>query len=218
MLISTVGVYGFVIALVSTLSVVEAKQSVPVTCGSTIKLQHSNTKYRLHSHEIAYGSGSGQQSVTAFEGSNDANSYWVIRGSTKHPCPQGTPISPGTKFRLQHVNTKRWLHSHHHSAPISSQHQEVSCYGDEDKSDSGDIWKFEAEKGSGVWTRDAKARLVHDETGVYLMSHDKKFGRPIAGQQEVCGTKKKNSDSFWVATEGVYMPDASATDDLDDEL
>eukprot|EP00854_Cymbomonas_tetramitiformis_P015651 gene15651-18561_t len=119
----------------------------------------------------------------------------VIRGSAKHPCPQGTPISAGTKFRLQ-----------------------VSCYGDEDKSDTGDIWKFEAEKGSGVWTRDAKVRFVHDETGVYLMSHDKKFGRPIAGQQEVCGTKKKNSDSFWVATEGVYMPDATLPDDLDDEL
>ena len=33
-----------------------------VTCGSTIKLAMSRLpEYRLHSHEVAYGSGSGQQ-------------------------------------------------------------------------------------------------------------------------------------------------------------
>lgn len=48
-----------------------------VTYGSVIKLQHDRTKYRLHSHEVPYGSGSGQQSVTGFPGVEDANSYWV---------------------------------------------------------------------------------------------------------------------------------------------
>ena len=48
-----------------------------VTYGSVIKLQHERTKYRLHSHEVPYGSGSGQQSVTGFPGVEDANSYWV---------------------------------------------------------------------------------------------------------------------------------------------
>lgn len=51
-----------------------------ITCGSTIKLQHSGTNRLLHSHEISYGTGSGQQSVTGFEAGNDGNSYWVIRG------------------------------------------------------------------------------------------------------------------------------------------
>lgn len=50
---------------------------VQVTYGSVIKLQHERTKYRLHSHEVPYGSGSGQQSVTAFPGVEDGNSYWV---------------------------------------------------------------------------------------------------------------------------------------------
>lgn len=35
-----------------------------VTCGSMIKLRHVPTGFRLHSHQVAYGSGSGQQSVT----------------------------------------------------------------------------------------------------------------------------------------------------------
>ena len=32
-----------------------------VTCGSVLKLQHVRTNVRLHSHEVSYGSGSGQQ-------------------------------------------------------------------------------------------------------------------------------------------------------------
>jgi dolichyl-phosphate-mannose--protein O-mannosyl transferase len=35
-----------------------------VTCGSVIKLQHVATEHRLHSHQVNYGGGSGQQSVT----------------------------------------------------------------------------------------------------------------------------------------------------------
>ena len=38
---------------------------------------HEKTKYRLHSHDVPYGSGSGQQSVTGFPNVDDANSYWV---------------------------------------------------------------------------------------------------------------------------------------------
>ena len=39
-----------------------------VTCGSTIKLRHIRSGYRLHSHEVSYGdSGSGQQSVTGVQ-------------------------------------------------------------------------------------------------------------------------------------------------------
>ena len=35
-----------------------------ITYGSVIKLQHTESKYYLHSHQINWGSGSGQQSVT----------------------------------------------------------------------------------------------------------------------------------------------------------
>lgn len=42
-----------------------------------IKLQHERYKLKLHSHEVTYGTGSGQQSVTGFIGDGDANDYWV---------------------------------------------------------------------------------------------------------------------------------------------
>ena len=34
-------------------------------------------------------------------------------------CVQGTPIKSGTAVRLQHVATRRWLHSHHFPSPLS---------------------------------------------------------------------------------------------------
>ena len=57
-----------------------------VTCGSLIKLAHESTKANLHSHDIAYGTGSGQQSVTGNADLGDANSMWVVRGPKVSCC------------------------------------------------------------------------------------------------------------------------------------
>lgn len=119
-----------------------------------MKLRHVATGYDLHSHEISYGSGSGQQSVTGFQDTSDANSLWVVSGAQvsvdavvcqcstvsvqknnsicipgmpsleslhlqEAECVQGTPIKSGTAVRLQHVATRRWLHSHHFPSPLS---------------------------------------------------------------------------------------------------
>lgn len=52
-----------------------------VTCGSTIKLAHSPSNARLHSHEVAYSRGSQQQSVTGFPSSDNGLSYWIVHGA-----------------------------------------------------------------------------------------------------------------------------------------
>ena len=52
-----------------------------VTCGSVLKLQNVHHKIRLHSHDVKYGSGSGQQSVTGTEVKEDVNSHWAIKGN-----------------------------------------------------------------------------------------------------------------------------------------
>jgi len=179
-----------------------------VTCGSVVKLQHALTKHYLHSHEVAYGSGSGQQSVTAFPDSDDANSYWTIRPAVGKGCQQGQHIKNGDVIRLQHLSTKKWLHSHLHQSPLSG-NQEVSGYGSQGQSDTGDNWILETDKGS-EWKKDGKVRFLHVDTGSYLGSHDMKFGRPIAGQQEVVafrgGSKKKSSSEvMWTAGLGVYF-------------
>lgn len=176
-----------------------------VTYGSVVKLMHERTKYRLHSHDIPYGSGSGQQSVTGFGGVEDSNSYWVVKSAKDSPFLQGVEIFNGAIIRLQHMQTRKWLHSHMHQSPITGNF-EVSCFGGEEESDTGDLWMLEIEGKNRVWTRDQKVRIQHVDTGSYLHSHDKKYSRIAAGQQEVCGVTKKTADNVWVATEGVYLP------------
>jgi dolichyl-phosphate-mannose--protein O-mannosyl transferase len=176
-----------------------------VTCGSTIKLTHAQTKAKLHSHGIGYGSGSGQQSVTGFPESNDPGGYWQIFGTVAEPCERGDDISDGQIIRLQHVNTRKWLHSHSaHRSPLTN-NQEVSAHGDDAQSDAGDEWIFSAD-GAKVWMRDEKIRLQHRQTNAWLSCSNTKFQRPISGQSEVCGTSRQDANSIWKADQGVYFP------------
>ncbi|GAQ89937.1 stromal cell-derived factor 2-like protein [Klebsormidium nitens] len=186
-------------------TVIAAAPAVEVTCGSVIKLMHERTKFRLHSHEVAYGSGSGQQSVTAFPSGDDSNSYWSVHGPHDAECAQGEAFKSGSVVRFQHMATKRWLHSHLHLSPLS-QNYEVSGFGDDNQSDGGDHWRVEV-NGGGMWLKDSGVRFQHVETGGWLHSAaDRRYGRPIAGQQEVCGHRKKSENALWKAAEGTYMP------------
>nr|XP_027090205.1 stromal cell-derived factor 2-like protein [Coffea arabica] len=83
-----------------------------ITYGSVIKLMHERTKFRLHSHDVPYGSGSGQQSVTGFPNVDDSNNYWIVRPVPDTNAQQGDTIKGGTIIRLQHMRTRKWLHSH----------------------------------------------------------------------------------------------------------
>eukprot|EP00771_Trimastix_marina_P002414 gnl/Trimastix_PCT/3547.p1 GENE.gnl/Trimastix_PCT/3547~~gnl/Trimastix_PCT/3547.p1 ORF type:complete len:221 (-),score=43.52 gnl/Trimastix_PCT/3547:20-682(-) len=173
-----------------------------VTCGSAIKLKHNPTGYYLHSHQVTYGSGSQQQSVTCFDKRDDPGSLWVVEGPHNQHCKRGEPIQCGTAVRLLHAATGRNLHSHHFRSPLSGQ-QEVSAFGEGGQGDSGDNWVVEC---SGSWKRGATVRFKHKATGRYLHSHaGHRFGHPIAGQQEVTGFTQRNSDNLWRTQEGVYV-------------
>ncbi|KAM7275101.1 hypothetical protein ACFE04_016967 [Oxalis oulophora] len=176
-----------------------------ITYGSVLKLMHERTKFRLHSHDVPYGSGSGQQSVTAFPNVDDVNSYWIVRPIPDSSPKQGDVITTGTLIRLQHMKTRKWLHSHLHASPISG-NLEVSCFGGEQESDTGDYWRLMIEGSGTTWKLDERVRLHHVDTGGYLHSHDKKYQRIAGGQQEVCGVREKNRDNVWLAAEGVYLP------------
>ena len=171
-----------------------------VTCGSAVKLLHAQTKFYLHSHEIAYGSGSGQQSVTGFPDSDDAGSLWTVKVDG---CRQGDKVASGAALRFFHVSTGKWLHSHNHRSPLSQQ-QEVSAYGSAQQSDKGDVWRVESKSGAAYWERDSPVLLVHVETGAALSSSTKSYPRPIEGQHEVAGKQTRGGDCEWTAAEGVY--------------
>ena len=166
--------------LVLTIShITEAKPQV-VTCGSVIKLMNANHKVRLHSHDVKYGSGSGQQSVTGTIMKEDVNSHWTVKGSDdKSFCMRGEAVECGQKIRLEHLTTHRNLHSHHFSSPLSSQ-QEVSAFGEGGRGDTGDVWRVMCE--GDFWTRGDNVMLKHSDTGAYLSASGHTFGRPINGQ------------------------------------
>ncbi|GJN03627.1 hypothetical protein PR202_ga21093 [Eleusine coracana subsp. coracana] len=98
-------------------------EGTEVTYGSVVKLMHEKTKHRLHSHDVPYGSGSGQQSVTGFPEGDDSNSYWVscFGGDEQSDTGDywrleiegtGKLWKRDQKVRLRHVDTGGYLHSH----------------------------------------------------------------------------------------------------------
>ncbi|KAL5980287.1 hypothetical protein ACLOJK_028195 [Asimina triloba] len=204
-----------------------APEGVEITYGTVLKLMHERTKIRLHSHDVPYGSGSGQQSVTGFPNVDDSNSYWIVKSSPDLSAKQGDPIKPGTIIRLQHMRTRKWLHSHLHASPISG-NLEVNLFhlmyynyfcgtvktsyaltkdfGLNGVQHLTTITKLHIEGTGKTWKQNQKIRLQHVDTGGYLHSHDKKYTRIAGGQQEVCGVRDKRPDNIWLAAEGVYLP------------
>jgi dolichyl-phosphate-mannose--protein O-mannosyl transferase len=82
-----------------------------------------------------------------------------------------------------HINTKAFLHSHLHQAPLSQQ-QEVSAYAEKN---GGDDWEVVCVDKSGdgkQWMRDAQVRLKHRETEHYLSTSKSYAYRYDAGAME----------------------------------
>lgn len=190
--------------------------SHPVTCGSVIKLMNVNSNVRLHSHDVKYGSGSGQQSVTGTDKQEDINSYWQIRPKADEQCDRGKPVACGSNFRLTHLQTGKNLHSHHFSSPLSG-NQEVSAFGKDGEGDTGDNWTVLC--GGSHWEKGNNIRLKHLDTGMFLAVSGHTYGRPISGQMEIIGTSYSDSSTYWQAKEGIYVKqDEENVDSTHDEL
>eukprot|EP00088_Acartia_fossae_P063261 TRINITY_DN76_c0_g3_i1.p1 TRINITY_DN76_c0_g3~~TRINITY_DN76_c0_g3_i1.p1 ORF type:complete len:215 (+),score=40.71 TRINITY_DN76_c0_g3_i1:39-683(+) len=182
---------------------VQSRGGRDVSCGSVIKLENLAHKVRLHSHDVKYGSGSGQQSVTGVTTSEDVNSHWMVKApNEKDVCKRGDPVECGQKIRLEHITTHKNLHSHHFSSPLSSD-QEVSAFGENGVGDSGDVWKVMCE--GDYWNRDEKVMLKHQDTGAFLATSGHTFGRPINGQMEIVGRFGPDSYTDWRVREGIYI-------------
>ncbi|XP_046362512.1 stromal cell-derived factor 2-like [Haliotis cracherodii] len=177
-----------------------------VTCGSTMKLLNTYSSVRLHSHDVKYGSGSGQQSVTGVDSSDDHNSYWQIRGKTGATCMRGSPVKCGQTIRLMHLSTKRNLHSHHFQSPLSH-NLEVSAFGEEGEGDEGDNWVIVCS--TKHWSRRDKIRIKNVVTEHYLHVSGDSYGRPIHGQREVSGYPTPSEMNYWIVNEGIFIKPAN---------
>ncbi|XP_055923363.1 stromal cell-derived factor 2 [Eupeodes corollae] len=190
--------FNFLLNIVS----IDGAKSPFVTCGSIVKLLNSDYGSRLHSHDVKYGSGSGQQSVTGIEIQEDVGSHWSIKAATGKYCNRGEAIKCGDTIRLEHLTTKKNLHSHMFSSPLSGE-QEVSCYGVDGLGDTGDHWEVICSNDS--WQRDSPVRFRHVDTGVFLGLSGRSFGRPISGQMEVVGFNNPQHGTRWTTAEGLFI-------------
>ena len=228
-------IFSFSVFLVLVLCALEgpffgiAEGDHAVTCGSVVKLVHKETTNHLHSHQVAWGSGSGQQSVTTTTTSDDQNSFWVVKdaSTSKVACEVGEPVACGSKIRLEHAATGKNLHSHLFKAPLSG-NQEVSGFGEGGQGDTGDNWKVVCDSTSEEnWRRGSLVHFEHVDTKKYLYSSGRaKFtaqncgqGCPIMHQTEVSAASTKSVSTKFKTGQGVYFPPADATaSDEDDEL
>ncbi|KNC77833.1 hypothetical protein SARC_09718 [Sphaeroforma arctica JP610] len=178
-----------------------------VTCGSSIKLMNVQSKMYMHSHEVSYGTGSKQQSVTSVPHKDDVNSMWVVRGTQTKPCSVGKPVMCGDTIRLTHGQTNKNFHSHLHVSPLSRQ-QEISAYGNDGEGDLGDEWVVVCDNQT-KWLRGENVFLKHNQTGKWAStSKDFGYGRPIEGQYEVAARSQKDSRCSWIVKLGIFMRDS----------
>lgn len=171
----------------------------PAVYGATTRLLHTATTRVLHSHDLGYGHsrGSGQQQVTAYDGVDD-NDLWRIKPAHGHgDVVDGSSVQHGDTIRLEHLPTRRNLHSHPgFVSPVTAQ-QEVTCFGDAGEGDAGDDWRVEVE-GGGTWVTGTTARLIHVATGCALHSHYGQYDAVnTADQQEVTAFAGRDANDLW---------------------
>ncbi|GFU18652.1 protein O-mannosyl-transferase 2 [Nephila pilipes] len=180
----------------------------------TIKNYKTGGGY-LHSHLHLYPKnvGTQQQQVTMYS-HKDENNKWLVKRFDSEPS-SSTSANPvelvlnGDLIRLEHIVTKRNLHSHKEMAPITKNHQQVTCYGQNGVGDANDMWRIEIvgeDNKIPVSTVTSKIRIVHYLTGCALHSNSKQLPSWGYEQLEVsCNPRLQDFNNIW-NIEDNYFP------------
>jgi hypothetical protein len=166
-----------------------------------IRLRHCATNLLLKSVSKNYiHQGTSGQQIVGADAIPNAESIWLVKGSDAlgEHFPAGSAVRHGDLIRLEHISTKRNLHSHSRRSPLTGQ-QEVTACGEGGKADANDDWKVDL-GGPGIWLTEAPMRLEFDSTGYVLHSHSG-FAHPTltAGLQEVTALPKSDPNDMWQA-------------------
>ncbi|XP_032811789.2 protein O-mannosyl-transferase 2 [Petromyzon marinus] len=183
-----------------------------IAYGSVVTLKNVRTAGGyLHSHWHLYPEGVGamQQQITAYT-HKDQNNMWLVKKHDRNPSDSDPPelVQNGDVIRLEHVVTKRNLHSHKERAPLSSKHLQVTGYGENGTGDSNDLWRVEVvggATGEALGVVRSRVRLVHLPTGCLLHSHSKTLPKWGWEQMEVtCNLYKKDTGNvLWNVEEHI---------------
>lgn len=178
----------------------------------TIKNNRIGGAY-LHSHWHLYpeGVGARQQQVTTYS-HKDSNNKWLIKRGLN--SREGDIfVRDGDVVLLEHVATRRNLHSHFEQAPVTKRHYQVTCYGDGGVGDANDYWRIQKEFPSSVaqaeddriYTVKTRFKLVHYLTNCALHSHSKQLPKWAYEQLEVtCNPKLFDKNNYWNIEDNFY--------------
>ena len=162
----------------------------------------------LHSHWHLYPKGFGprQQQVTTYS-HKDSNNLWLIKKADVNPKENEHAhlVKNGDLIRLEHVVTRRNLHSHKDRAPLTKIHQHVSCYGENGTGDMNDVFKLTVLNSAPKDVLNAithRFQLIHMGTGCALQSHPKQLPKWGWEQMEVtCNPSTKHKLTEWFVEE-----------------
>uniref|UniRef100_A0A8D8M8C3 Protein O-mannosyltransferase 1 n=1 Tax=Cacopsylla melanoneura TaxID=428564 RepID=A0A8D8M8C3_9HEMI len=216
----TVMTSAFQASLEGGLASITKGQPLEIVHGSQVTLRYTTGKpCWLHSHAHMYpilyqdkrGS-SHQQQVTCYT-FKDVNNWWIVKHPDRNSITVDSPPSPirhGDVIQLIHGMTLRALNSHDVGAPMSPQHQEVSCYVDYNISmPAQNLWRVEIlnrDSVGDVWhTIRSVVRLVHTNSSQALKFSGKHLPDWGFHQYEVVTSKELNHDTVqWNVEEHRY--------------
>ncbi|XP_050438186.1 protein O-mannosyl-transferase 2 [Adelges cooleyi] len=178
-----------------------------VAFGSIITLKNHRTGGGyLHSHWHLYPEnvGAKQQQITTYA-HKDENNRWLVKfyndDENKNSSTNIRFVKHGDMIRLEHVPTRRNLHSHREPAPITKKHYQVTGYGENGTGDYNDVWKIFIDGGSDgsiVSAVISKIKLVHVLQHCVLTTTNKQLPKWAFEQHEVtCSPNLRDTNSFW---------------------
>ncbi|XP_052787486.1 protein O-mannosyl-transferase 2-like [Mya arenaria] len=173
----------------------------------SLKQQRTGGAY-LHSHWHLYPEEHPprQQQVTTYS-HKDENNMWRVKPAIEEADVKGPPVivRNGDLVRLEHVGTRRNLHTHREPAPLTPRHFQLTGYGQDGVGDANDVWQIQvpgAEEGSELMAVRSKLRLVHYYVRCALHSHDKKLPKWGWEQLEAtCNPNTKDPKTLWSVEE-----------------
>ncbi|XP_973439.1 protein O-mannosyl-transferase 2 [Tribolium castaneum] len=188
-----------------------------VAYGAIITLKNHRTGGGyLHSHYHLYPEnvGARQQQITTYTHKDD-NNKWLVKKYNTEDTSGVTIVRSGDLVRLEHVPTRRNLHSHKEQAPITKKHYQVTGYGENGTGDANDVWKITvigAKDGSEVTAVSSKLKFVHYLQSCILTTSGKQLPKWAYEQQEVsCNPNLRDPHGVWNVEENIFekLPNVS---------
>ncbi|RZC38810.1 protein O-mannosyl-transferase 2, partial [Asbolus verrucosus] len=181
-----------------------------VAYGAIITLKNHRTGGGyLHSHYHLYPEnvGARQQQITTYTHKDD-NNKWLIKKYNTEDTGGVTIVRSGDLIRLEHVPTRRNLHSHKEQAPITKKHYQVTGYGENGTGDANDVWKINvvgAKDGTEITAVSSKLKFVHYLQSCALTTSGKQLPKWAYEQQEVsCNPNLRDPNGVWNVEENVF--------------